>query len=124
MARSSAALFEVVTGQTVRWTRVGLIGPDTEPRTAFFLQTPVVSGVVQPDAMATRFGDADLDPGAAAIVDTMTADQVHHNVLVRTERGEFTARSETEYGGVGGTDLAIPSDGLAVIFRDLVPATA
>lgn len=143
VARSSAALFEVITGQTVRWTRVGLIGPDTEPRAAFFLQTPVVSGVVQPDAMATwwtRFGDADddtgailealvrsrleLDPGAGAIIDTMGADQVHHNVLVRTEGGELMARAETEFGGVGGTRIEMPADGLAGIFRNLVPATA
>lgn len=143
VSRSSAALFEVVTGQTVRWTRVGLIGPDTEPRAAFFLQTPILSGVIQPDAMATwwtRFGDADddtgaillalvrsrleLDPGAAAIVDTMDADQVHHNLLVLTEDGELIARAETTFGGSGGTQVELPADGLAGTLRDLVPVTA
>lgn len=38
-------------------------------------------------------------PTAVAIVDAMDAGQAHHNVLVRTDRGEFSAGSETEFGG-------------------------
>lgn len=141
--RSGAALLEVATGQTVQWTRVGFIGVDTEPRAAFFLQTPIVSAVLQLDAMATwwcRFGDADDDPGAiidalvasrfamdqqgSVIVDTMDATNVRRNILVSRVGDGFEALADVERGGAAGQRLEVPPDGLPALFRGLVGATA
>ena len=141
--RSSAALLEVATGRTVQWTRVGFIGVDTQPRAAFFLQTPVVSAVLQLDAMATwwcRFGDADDDPGAiidalvasrfamdpqgSVIVDTMNDTNVRRNILVRRLDDGFAALADVKRGGTGGRELEVPPDGLPALFSGLVGATA